>query len=199
LKNNAIWREQILELRNQGKSYRMITKILKCSSSTVAYNCNKEVEEKVKSRMAYRRGDNKLTWKLKLQKQVSSFNYRKAGKGHGEYNKDWNKKLRTSYSTFMNRGSKNTSKVSYKAVIEKFGLRTRCYLTGKKIDLTKDDYSFDHIVPVAKGGENTLDNLGITIPIVNRSKTDLTKDEYIELCKKILKYNGYSVTKRKNS
>lgn len=51
------------------------------------------------------------------------------------------------------------------------------------IDLTKDDYCFDHIVPVSKGGTNELSNLGVTIPSANYSKHDLTIEEYLSLCK----------------
>ena len=56
----------------------------------------------------------------------------------------------------------------------KFGTKTKCYLTGTPIDLEKDDYCFDHIIPVSKGGSNDLSNLGITTPAANYSKSDLT-------------------------
>jgi 5-methylcytosine-specific restriction endonuclease McrA len=81
-------------------------------------------------------------------------------------------------------------------VINKYGENTFCYLTGDRIDISKPrTYSFDHKIPRSRGGENTLDNLGICTKIVNTSKTDMTPEEYIELCKKVLEHNGYNVTK----
>ena len=71
----------------------------------------------------------------------------------------------------------------------------KCYLTGTPIDLTKDDYCFDHIVPVSKGGTNELSNLGVTIPSANYSKHDLTIEEYLSLCKQVLEHHGYTVSK----
>mgnify|MGYP002507808179 CR=1 FL=1 len=85
---------------------------------------------------------------------------------------------------------------NYKDVLEKFGGTTiKCYLTGKEIDLTKDKYELDHIIPVSKGGSNTLDNLGITIPLANSSKSSMTVEEYLEMCKTVLTNFGYTVSK----
>lgn len=85
---------------------------------------------------------------------------------------------------------------NYEQVLEKIGgTTTKCYLTGRIIDLTKDPYEFDHITPYAKGGSCTIDNLGITCPEANRSKTNLTLDEYLSLCKEVLENFGYTVIK----
>lgn len=85
---------------------------------------------------------------------------------------------------------------SYKEVLEHLnGFNTKCYLTGDIIDMTKDLYCLDHIIPVSKGGTNELENMGITTPEANASKTDLNIDEYLELCKKVLINFGYSVEK----
>lgn len=75
------------------------------------------------------------------------------------------------------------------------GLQCKCYLTGRSIDITTDDFELDHIIPVSKGGPCELSNMGITCPEANRSKTDLTLDEYLALCKEVLEYNGYEVKK----
>ena len=37
--------------------------------------------------------------------------------------------------------------------------------------------------------------MGITTPEANASKTDLTVEEYLELCKTVLQNFGYTVTK----
>ena len=121
-----------------------------------------------------------------------------------EHQKIGIKKIRTSVSFFKKRTSSNESNkeemvgqnYSYKEAIEHLGgLKTKCYLTGKDINLETDDYCLDHIIPVAKGGSNELDNMGITIPEANASKSDMCLEEYINLCKMVLENNGYTVTK----
>lgn len=85
---------------------------------------------------------------------------------------------------------------TYHDVIKYFGgTTTKCYLTGQTIDILKDDYNLDHIVPVSRGGTNDLKNMGITTPDANRSKSDLTLDEYLVLCKKVLENFGYTIIK----
>ena len=38
-----------------------------------------------------------------------------------------------------------------------------------------DSYDLDHIIPISRGGTNELSNLGVAIPIANKSKsTDLS-------------------------
>lgn len=58
-----------------------------------------------------------------------------------------------------------------------------------------DSYDLDHIIPISREGTNELSNLGVAIPIANKSKSNLTLEEYLELCKKVLEYHGYTVTK----
>lgn len=90
----------------------------------------------------------------------------------------------------------NATKFTYKEALEHLGgTLTKCYLTGREINILKDDYCLDHIIPASKGGTNDLDNMGITIPIVNASKSNMTVEEYLALCKEVLEYNGYKVEK----
>lgn len=85
----------------------------------------------------------------------------------------------------------------YKDVLKKYNDSTivTCYLTGDVIDLTKDNFAFDHIIPLSKGGTSTLDNLGITTYEANAAKSDKTEEEFVELCKKVLIHHGYKVEK----
>ena len=76
------------------------------------------------------------------------------------------------------------------------GTKLKCYLTGRDIDIEKDQYALDHIIPVSKGGSNEIDNMGLTCVQANSSKSDMTVDEYLALCKEVLEYNGYIVTKK---
>jgi len=85
---------------------------------------------------------------------------------------------------------------SYKEALAHLGgLQTKCYLTGTPINIETDNYCLDHIVPISKGGNNELSNMGITIPCANASKTDLILEEYLELCKKVLENFNYTVVK----
>ncbi|WP_394999936.1 HNH endonuclease domain-containing protein [Acinetobacter sp.] len=73
-----------------------------------------------------------------------------------------------------------------------------CYLTGEQLDLTKSStFSLDHKIPSSKGGDNSLENLGLCSWKVNQAKGDLSPQEFIELCKKVLIHNGYKVAEAK--
>ena len=76
-------------------------------------------------------------------------------------------------------------------VINKFGMHPKCYLTGEELDFENpDSYSFDHILPVSRGGTNDLDNLGVTTPLLNMCKSYCTEDEFLDICEKVLRYHG---------
>lgn len=59
----------------------------------------------------------------------------------------------------------------------------RCALTGRK--LTPSTAALDHIVPVKRGGEHTIDNSQILHKDVNRAKGSLTAEEFIGLCREV--------------
>lgn len=84
----------------------------------------------------------------------------------------------------------------WQEVIERFGWETNCYLTGEPIKLDEPvTYHFDHIIPCALGGESTLDNLGIATKNANLAKSDMTVEQFLALCEKVLKHHGYEVRK----
>jgi len=177
-------KNEILKLRKEGKSYREIQKEIGCSKSTISYYCGNEQNIKTRNR-ARKRRENKLISKLErfkyrvprtVREQIRKFNKRD-NTIKGSVNKD----IKSSFTI--------------EDVLDKFGVDTICYLSGEKINLYNDDYNFDHIIPSSRDGKNTLDNLGITHPIVNYMKGDLTPEELIYWCKKILNHNGYKVIK----
>ena len=175
-------KEEILKLRNEGKTYNEIKKILNCSKGTISYHCGDNQKEKNRIRNRKRRNDNILISK------VSNYIYRKK---------------RESIRKFQKRDNNTKGKINkninytfnWKDVLNKFSENTKCYLSGMEINLYNDTYSFDHIVPVSKGGTNDISNLGITYKVVNDMKGNLMVNEFLDWCIKILEYNNFTVTK----
>ena len=64
----------------------------------------------------------------------------------------------------------------------------RCALTGRV--LTPETASLDHIIPVRSGGEHRIENTQILHRDVNRAKTTMTNDEFIQLCREIVAYTS---------
>lgn len=72
-----------------------------------------------------------------------------------------------------------------------------CYLSGREIDLLRGEtYHLDHILPNSRGGDNSIENLGLATKEANIGKSNLTIREYIDLCVDILTTHGYNVSKQ---
>ena len=162
-------KEQILELRAKGYSYNKIQKELGCSKSTISYYCGKGQKKKAYDRVIKQR--ELQPW---LHKSEAFF---------GEY-----KGKNLMYSE--KRGYCRIKLKDYLDTIDK------CYLTGRPIDVNNfNTYQFDHIIPRSRGGDNSFENLGVATPEANQSKSDLTIEEYLQLCKDVLENFGYKVSK----
>ena len=61
-----------------------------------------------------------------------------------------------------------------------------CALTGR--ELTPDTASLDHIIPVRCGGEHVIENTQVLHKDVNRAKTTMTNDEFVQLCREIVEH-----------
>ena len=187
--------KQIIELRKLGKSMKDISIILGCSKSTVSYHCSRTTKTTHKNKIE--RSKNEKSYLYLLSKRLTNFKLRKFGIGkHNTENYD--RKITASVSFFKNRNKMKVEKnYTYKEAIDHLGgLQTKCYLTGRPIDITKDSYCLDHIQSVSNGGSNELENMGITIPIANASKSSMNLDEYLNLCKEVLENFGYIVEKK---
>jgi 5-methylcytosine-specific restriction endonuclease McrA len=178
-------KEQILELRKQGLTYNQICNKVGCSKATVSYHCGEGQKEKNRKRTQNRRKSTVISQK------VERFQYKKIKNKTEDF-----QRLRIRKNG-QSRLGKRKMIFSWKDVIEKFGWKTVCYLTGRLIDLREPlTYEFDHIIPYAKGGENTLDNLGIVCRESNRAKNSLSVEEFLTLCKNVLEHHGYVITKK---
>lgn len=191
-------KEDILKLREEGKSYNEIQKLLGCSKSTIAYHCGNGQKDKTKKRQSKRR-QNVLLAKIerfKYKQKNESFEIKKDSK----YRKDVVESVRK-FQKRDNTVKKNINKeiettFTWEDVVERYGENTFCYLSGEKINLFDTNYQLDHKIPASRGGGNGLSNLGITHKVVNQMKGDLTPEELIDWCKRILIFNGYEVNKK---
>lgn len=60
----------------------------------------------------------------------------------------------------------------------------RCAICGRKIK-SLDDLTIDHIIPLAEGGKNEIENFQLAHKACNESKGNLLPKEY----ERILRYN----------
>lgn len=177
---------QILELRNNGLTYNEIIKILNCSKATVCYHCANGQKEKTRNRTRKIRKSNPL-----IQK-VNNFTVRENKKGKSvKYIKNEIIKILSKKIEQFKRNTRKTgtkSMFNYTEFTNKIGNNPKCYLTGRDIDLSDGrSYHLDHIVPISKGGDNSLDNCGLACRDANFAKSDMSLDEFYQLCEDVIK------------
>jgi len=172
---------QILKLREEGKTYQEIVNILGTNKGTVSYHCGIGQKNKARERQAKRRNKHPfiskmsrfINRKFKVKKEISS---------------SLRKRLYEKVRGFLRSGANMNQPFTLEDVIAKFGDNPTCYITGQSIDIDKPrTYNFDHIIPVSKGGSNSLDNLGICTREANMSKNDMTYEEFVNFCKMVVK------------
>lgn len=171
-------KEKILKLRKLGYSYNKIVDELNCSKSLVSYYCGQGQQEKSLNRTRTRRIKNPLYYKI----YQFMFNQ-----------KDFvlNKQLSVKIRNFCRNKELKYEKPTFTAkdVINKITKSPVCYLTGAPIDIyDKKSYQLDHIIPRSRGGDNSLDNLGIASAKANQAKRDMTPEEFLNLCKSVVAY-----------
>ena len=180
-------RDQILQLRAEGKTYNEIKEITGASKGTISYHCGKGQKDKTNNRTNKRRLI-QHPYSRKGEYFTTTRNYNNNKKEQTYSNKLL---LKSKINRFhYNKTTKEYDKISFKVedLINKLGEYPKCYLTGREIDINKPrTYHFDHIIPVSRGGTNTLDNLGICTRDANMAKTDMTLDEFYKLCEDVIK------------
>ena len=65
--------------------------------------------------------------------------------------------------------------------------KMKCTLTGDK--LTIGNISLDHIIPKSKNGTNVLSNLRLVLRSVNIARQNMTDEDFINMCKKVVNYS----------
>lgn len=177
-------KSKIVELRKSGYSYNDIQLKLGCSKGTISYYCGDNQKEKKNIRQRKRRSSSVIKSKVEAF-CCRSYYDTEAYTEDRHFLKILNIKIRF-FS--MGRKTKKTKQL-FKAqdLLNKIGENPVCYLTGRPINLEDGrSYHLDHIVPISKGGDNSLDNCGLARKEANQSKHSLTKDEFIRLCQDVV-------------
>lgn len=60
----------------------------------------------------------------------------------------------------------------------------RCALTGTK--LTPHTAMLDHMLPISRGGENSMENIQVLRSDINRTKGTLTNEEFVDICREVV-------------
>lgn len=68
------------------------------------------------------------------------------------------------------------------------GQRYLCALTGR--ELTPENCALDHRIPFASGGKHEIENVQLVVDVANRAKGTMSQEEFIELCRDVVKLHG---------
>jgi len=184
--------KKIIALRQKQYSFRQIAEELNCSKSTVSYALRKKTRDKVKKKSeALPPHEKKILNKIYCFKNAHLSDKPKTA----WYINKSPRQVKQSISVKAHRFQRAMT-FNAKDVLKKFGKHFPCALTGRPIDFYKPEtYEYDHIQPISRGGDNTLNNLQLLCPEANQAKGRLTDQEFIELCKEVVIHSGHRIYK----
>lgn len=180
---------KIKELRELGKTYDEIALELGCAKSSVCYHLGSGQKKKHTKRQTLNR-NKRHPYLNKLYTFNENYTHKNIKITKSSFDILIYNKIFNFSRTINNKKTKGTNDMqfSFEDIIEKFGESPKCYLTGDDINIYEtSSYHFDHIIPRSKGGDNSLDNLGICTKEANRAKSDMDLSEFYNLCEKIIK------------
>jgi len=191
-----------------GQSHKQIRDEVPCSISTVSYHLSAKTRALALKRTRKRR----KTLKGTLDDRVHKFQAAKTGKRKKPAAKAIAETTNAQRGNPIERsvasriikahtGPPRTKAEERAAIREALDLISgdpRCYLTGDPIDLLNTPWHLDHVVPRSRGGKNGVANMGLTTAVANGAKGDLTVEEFLDLCHRVLKHHGYRVHRPRN-
>lgn len=168
---DEIIRQSILQFKLDGKTYKEIAAIFNCSILEIKRIVDPDYDQRSLNRLKY------------LHQQDRDFPLRKKVRQFLQFTGQKNK----------------TVEVFYNDLIKKIGNNPKCYLTGREVNLKDPStYSLDHIIPISKGGLNTLENCGLLCAEANKAKHDKTPEEFFFLMEEIFNHLGYELVIKQN-
>jgi 5-methylcytosine-specific restriction endonuclease McrA len=205
-----VW-ERIENWHHKGWSYTKLSKKYKISKGTLSYRFGKDQKEKTLKRMQKRRD----SFQLKVdhffdriidQKRNPIFINKRP-------ERTWNCKVRSFYKNklgstkgldLMTRREEMESHLWPNKGKDKNGLSfpyVTCAITGNKHSVMEAQshplgMNLDHIIPVARGGRNELENCQPLGTKINQMKGDMTNEEFFEQINKIIKGPWYQEMKK---
>ena len=190
-------KEKILELRNSGLSYNEIAEKLNCSKGSVAYHCNDTTKEKLYAKR-YDTDQSHVLYKIKRKVENFSSKYKNSNiniSNSSSLNRSITLKIQ-SFCTDRKKKAYQMLNFTTQDIIQKIESNPYCELSGRPLDINKtSSWHLDHKIPVSRGGNNSIENCQILSKQTNQAKSDMTNDEFLQLCKDILIHNGYIVSK----
>lgn len=176
--------EKILNLRSLGMTYNEISKSIPCSKGLISYYLGQDQRAKTVERTRKKRVSHPYVSKReKFLEQTKP--------STPKLNLKWTKQMKNKIEDFCRTDSSHKATFTLEDIIARYGENPTCYLTGLPINIYEPKtYHFDHILPRSRGGDNSIENLGICTKRANLAKNDMTEDELIEFCKSVLKHKG---------
>ena len=160
-KNNL--KNGIIRLRLLGKSYGQISKELGCTKSTAHYHT-------IKNKRFFNQRFHEATV-TKLFRRYKSF----IGSGGNKNRKNKIKK-----------NSDPEKLATFSQIITKIENYPFCEMTGIPININNlESYSFDHKIPISRGGSGSYENFNLVCRQVDQMKKNYSLDEFKNLCKLI--------------
>ena len=168
-------KQQILELRSQGKTYKFISEKLGCSQGTISYHCGEGQKEKSKNRLSKNRKNKCSCGKEKSKKARSckSCSYIK------RRNLVLNRPIKDFERKYSNIGKFATVRTFAKIFMEENNVEKKCQICGfneyVEVCHIKSISSFDKNSPLSE--VNSLENLIYLCPnhhvLLDLGKIDL--------------------------
>lgn len=194
----AARKDEMIALRESGLSIIKTAKALGCARSTVErclyphYDSNLKQRQEKTREMRQNNSLFILNEKVKVFQQNRKSTGRRVSANNSKIHTILNNKI-TKFSKPYNwrKGMKSISSFGAGDILKKIGDSPVCYLTGEPIDLANSSsYVLDHIVPRSRGGDNSIDNCQIASYQANLCKSNLTYEEFVLLCSKIVNHNN---------